>query len=217
MENREETGYHLEDTDDFGLPESDFHPIEREEEMPPQFEEPRYYVEEDDEPNQGWIVAAVIGVIALIGLVVYLFMFNGMDQVSSWFGKEEPVEQVVVATPDPEPVIEEPVVEEEPLAEEPIVETPSLSLAPYMGIERISAPTGRTFVVIASFVDYDLAMDYARQLEAQGIGSKILDPTRRAPLIHRVAVSDFETFTEGMANIDTYRAEYGENTWILKY
>ncbi|MGD1891151.1 MAG: hypothetical protein ACFB15_11225 [Cyclobacteriaceae bacterium] len=214
MENREETGYHLEDTDDFGLPESDFHPIDREEEMPPQFEEPRYYVEEEDESGKGWIIAAVIGLIVLVGLAVYLFLFNGMDQVASWFGEEEPVEQVIVATPEPEPVIEEPVVEE-PVIEEPVVE--EYPLAPYTGIERISAPTGRTFVVVASFVDYDLAMDYARQLEAQGIGSKILDPTSRAPLIHRVAVSDFETFTEGSENIDNYRAEYGENTWILKY
>jgi len=214
MENREETGYHLEDNDDFGLPESDFHPIDREEETPPQFEEPRYYVEEEEESSQGWIVAAVIGLLIIIGLAVYLFLFNGIDQVASWFGEEEPVEEVVVATPEPEPVIEEPVIEE-PFVEEPVYEEPSL--APYLGIERISAPTGRTFVVVASFVDADLAMDYAQELEAQGIGSKILDPTSRAPLIHRVAVSDFETFTEGMENIDTYRAEYGENTWILKY
>lgn len=215
MEDRENTGYHLEDTDDFGLPETDFHPIEREEEVPPQFEEPRYYVEDEEESNQGWIVAAIIGLILLVGLAVYLFLFNGVDQVASWFGDEEPVEQeVIVATPEPEPVIEEPVYEEE-FVEEPVYEEPLL--ATYQGIERVSSPVGRTFVIVASFVDYDLAMDYARQLEAQGTGAKILDPTQRAPLIHRVAIADFGSFTEGMQNIESYRAEYGENVWILKY
>lgn len=214
MEDRENTGYHLEDTDDFGLPETDFHPIEREEEVPPQFEEPRYYVEDEEESSKGWIVATIIGLVLLVGLAVYLFLFNGVDQVASWFGEEEPVQQeVVVATPEPEPVIEEPTYEEP--VEEPVYEEPSL--VTYQGIERISSPIGRTFVVVASFVDYDLAMDYAQQLEAQGVGSKVLDPTQRAPLIHRVAIADFETFTEGVENIDSYRAEYGENVWILKY
>ena len=91
MENKEDTGYHLEDTDDFGLPETDFHPIDREEEEPPQFEEPRYYVEEEEEEsNRGWIVAAIIGLVVLVGLAIYLFMFDGVNQVASWFGDDEP-------------------------------------------------------------------------------------------------------------------------------
>lgn len=216
MENQEDTKYHLEDNDDFGLPETDFHPIDREEEEPPQFEEPRYYVEEEEEePNRGWIVAAIIGVVVLLGLAIYLFLFDGVSQVASWFGEEEPVVQEYVE-PTPEPVIEEePIYEEEPIIEEPIYEEPSL--AQYQGIERISTPTGRTFVVIASFVDYDLAMDFAQELEADGIGSKILDPTQRAPLIHRVAIADFDTFSEGANNIDAFRMEFGDSVWVLKY
>ncbi|MEM8967635.1 MAG: SPOR domain-containing protein [Bacteroidota bacterium] len=217
MENKEDTGYHLEDTDDFGLPETDFHPMDREEEEPPQFEEPRYYVEEEEEEsNRGWIVAAIIGLVVLVGLAIYLFMFDGVNQVASWFGDDEPVPQVVVeTTPEPEPIVEEPVIEEEPIAEEPVYEEPAL--AQYQGIERVTAPTGRTFVVIASFVDYDLAMDFAQKMEADGIGSKILDPTQRAPLIHRVAIADFGTFAEGASNIDAFRAEYGDTAWVLKY
>ena len=205
----------MEDSDDFGLPETDFHPIERdEEEVPPQFEEPRYYVEEEEkESNSGLIIAAIVGGILVIGLAVYLFVFDGTEQIASLFGEEEPAQtEYVVTEPEPEPVYEEP----EPVYEEPIVEeTPTLT--PYAGIERVSSPTGLTYVVVASFVDYDLAMDYAQKLEAQGVGSKILDPTSRAPLIHRVAIADFATFTDGMQKIDTYRTNYGENAWILKY
>ncbi|MEM6842913.1 MAG: SPOR domain-containing protein [Bacteroidota bacterium] len=219
MENKEDTGYHLEDTDDFGLPEGDFHPIDREEEEPPQFEEPRYYVEEEEEESsRGWIVTAIIGLVVLIGLAVYLFVFDGVNQVASWFGDDEPVTQAVVeTTPEPEPIVEEPIYEEEEpiIEEEPVYEEPALTQ--YQGIERITAPTGRTFIVVASFVDYDLAMDYAQKLEAQGIGSKILDPTQRAPLIHRVAIADFDSFPEASGNIDAFRIEYGDTVWALKY
>ncbi|MGB3588530.1 MAG: SPOR domain-containing protein [Tunicatimonas sp.] len=217
MENQEDTRYNLEDNDDFGLPETDFHPIDREEEEPPQFEEPRYYVEEEEEePNRGWIVAAIIGVVVLLGLAIYLFLFDGVSQIASLFGEGEPAVQEYVE-PISEPVIEEePIYEEEPIIEEePVYEEPTL--AQYQGIERVSTPTGRTFVVVASFVDYDLAMDYAQKLEAQGTGSKILDPTQRAPLIHRVAIADFDTFSEGATNIESFRMEYGDSVWVLKY
>lgn len=216
MEEREHTGYHMEDSDEFGLPETDFHPVDREEEeaIPPELAEPRYYVEEEEETrNKGLIIAAIIGCIVVVGLVVYLFVFDGTQQIAALFGDDEPVqEEIVFTTPEPE-VYEEP----EPVYEEPVVVEETPTIASYQGIESLSAPTGRTFVVVASFVDYDLAMDYAQKLEAQGVGSKILGPTNRAPLIHRVAVADFETFTQGMDNIDMYRTNYGENAWILKY
>lgn len=216
MEEREYTGYNMDDSNDFGLAEADFQTIDREEELPPHFQEPRYYEEEEESDNRGLMIAAVIGFVVLIGLVVYLFAFNGTEHISSWFGDDEPVQnEVTVVTPEPEPVYEES--QPETVYEEPIVEEEFPSPDSYAGIERIAAPTGRTYVIVGSFVDYDLAMDYARQLETQGIGSKILDPTQRAPLVHRVAVADFETFREGMNNVDTYRTNYGENAWILKY
>ncbi|MEQ9438496.1 MAG: hypothetical protein RIG62_05590, partial [Cyclobacteriaceae bacterium] len=142
MEEREHTGYHMEDSDEFGLPETDFHPVDREEEeaIPPELAEPRYYVEEEEEnSNKGLIIAAIIGCIVVVGLVVYLFVFDGAQQIAALFGDDEPVqEEIVFTTPEPE-VYEEP----EPVYEEPVVVEETPTIASYQGIESLSAPTGR--------------------------------------------------------------------------
>ena len=201
--------YDQENQDDFGLPEVKYEPLDREDETPPEFEEPDYYErEEEDEPQAGKKGAIIIGIIVLLivaGLSIYLFLFGGVEQISGWFADEpepQPVTQVV-AEPEPEP-IPEPEPEVDPLA-------------PYTDISAISEPTGRSFVVVGSFVDEDLAMDYSRQLMQEGIGSRILSPTNRAPLMHRVAVADYDNFQQAMNEITLFRNKYGDQTWVLKY
>ncbi len=205
------------DHDDFGLPEANYDPIEREEETPPAFEPPTYYAEEEqeEEPKRGWIITGVIGFFLLIGIAVYLFLFDGIDQIGGLF-KEEPAPPVVTEapiekTPEPEPIIEEPVVEA------PVESNPVNELAPYEGMTTISAPTGRSYVVIASFVDEDMANDFGQKMLDKGIGVKIIKPTSRSPLNHRVAVADYQNFGEAMQLIDRFRTEYGEKAWVLKF
>jgi hypothetical protein len=60
-------------------------------------------------------------------------------------------------------------------------------------------------------------MDYSQELLQQGIGSRILAPTDRAPLMHRVAVADFENFEQAMNEVALFRDKYGDQTWVLKY
>ena len=224
MEENDKSSYHLEDTDDFGLPKSDYEPIEREEgDVPPPFEEPTYYTEEPEEEEEksqeGLIIAAIIGLLVLIGLGVYLFGFNGKEQVASWFGDEEKAPKLN-STPapesDPEPAVvykeTEPVVEEE----EFVPETTSQP-GTYTSIEAITAPTGRSYIVIGSFVDEDLARDFGETLMQNGTGIRILSPTERAPLLHRVAVADFDSFSDALTQIEDYKLTYGESTWVLKY
>lgn len=213
MEDNERQSYNQEDQDDFGLPEVEYSPLQREDEYSPAFEQNNYYQEEDSEENDkptGLIVFGIISLVLIIGVVVYLFLFDGMAQVSSWFG-EESAPTTTYVEPEPEPIVEnEP--EPEP---EPVVETNLL--APYNDISTISEPTGRSFIVIGSFVDEDLALDYANRMMEQGIGIKLLSPTDRAPLMHRVAVADFADFNEAMQQVQQFRDKYGDNTWVLKY
>ena len=226
MEENDKPSYHLEDTDDFGLPQSEHEPIEREEgDVPPVFEDPTYYAEEPEEEEQsreGIIIAAIIGFLVLVGLCVYLFGFNGKEQVASWFGSEEKAPKLSRSAPAPPPepeaevVIESEMTEPATMEEEFDAEPTSIS-GSYTAIETITAPTGRSYVVIGSFVDEDLARDLGEQLMQDGTGIRILSPTKRAPLLHRVAVADFDTFGDAVAVIDDYKLNYGESTWVLKY
>ncbi len=230
MEENKEPLYHLEDTEDFGLHQSEYEPIEREEgDAPPAFQEPTYYSEEDEEAEsnkEGIIVAIIIGLLVLVGLAVYLFGFGGKEQVASWFGNDAQVEQPKLDTnkePEPETLVveePEPAVVAETMPTEQLVSEPvsgSGSTGSYSSIETIATPTGRSYIIIGSFVDEDLARDLGEQLSERGVGIRILAPTSRAPLLHRVAVADYDTFNDALAEVEAYKADYGESAWVLKY
>ena len=216
MEDNEKQSYDQDNQDDFGLPEIEYEPLDREDDTPPEFEDDTYYdkeveEEETDNSKKKLIIISLISILIIAGICLYLFVFGGMDQISSWF-KDKPQPQPVtdlVAEPESEP---EPEPEPEP---DPVPEVDPL--APYSDITAISEPIGRSFIVVGSFIDDDLAMDYSQELLAQDVGSRILAPTDRAPLMHRVAVADYENFQQAMNEISLFRNKYGEQTWVLKY
>ena len=226
MEEDQKQSYHLEDSEDFGLQQSEYEPIEREEgDVPPAFEEQTYYAEEreeeeEDSSQEGMIIAMIVGALLLIGVGVYLFGFNGKEQVASWFDSEPQEVPKLASTPSIEEEPEPAVVYQEPepaeVYEEPVV-TETLTPGSYTEIEAITAPTGRSYVIIGSFVDVDIARDLGEKLMQDGVGIRILSPTRRAPLLHRVAVADFDTFAEASAQIEEFKPNYGESIWVLKY
>ena len=235
MEEHEKQSYQLEDNEDFGLQQHEYEPLEREEgDIPPAFEDPTYHEEEEEECNrEGLIIAAIIGFLALIGLAVYIFGFGGKEQIASWFGGEKTEQpQLSTTTSEAEASAEEELAleTESDLASDPVYEetdseaatqeeafdeTPA-TVGAYDNIEAITAPTGRSYIVVGSFVDEDLARDFGNQLLEDGMGIRVLSPTDRAPLMHRVAVADFATFEEASAQIGEYTLTY-QDAWVLKY
>lgn len=83
-------------------------------------------------------------------------------------------------------------------------------------IETISARTGRYYVVVASAVDGDLAMDYANKLSETGNNVKIIEPYGSV-IFHRVAISDLASWDEAQKVADDMKAEYGDGVWVKKY
>lgn len=94
-------------------------------------------------------------------------------------------------------------VEEEEVAQEPGT------------VQTISERTGRYYVVVASAIDGDLAMDYARDLAAAGRSVSIIGPYGSVKF-HRVAVDNMQTLGEAEAVLGDLRAEY-EGAWVMKY
>ena len=203
MAEQDNTFDRSEEDDEFGLPEVSYEPIDRE--NPPSYEdEHRYYADDGASDNQKriWLtIAFIVLFIGIIGTVVYFVAFNDKAPAP----QEKPVE--VVKEPEPEP---------EPEPVEVVEETPAP--ASYSDVTTISSPTGRSYIVVGSFVDEDLARDYSEKLlEAEGIGSVIIEPFGKTSLLHRVAVADYESFQEAMEEVENHRTKYGPETWVLKY
>jgi hypothetical protein len=83
-------------------------------------------------------------------------------------------------------------------------------------IETISSRTGRYYVVVASAVDGDLAMDYANKLIQDGYNIKIIQPYGSV-IFHRVAIRDLDSWAEAANVANDLKGQYGEGVWVKKY
>jgi cell division protein FtsN len=195
---------------EYGLPEAEYSPIQRE--QPQTFEEhvttERIPQNEDEQPRQKnsstpmWIALGVI--LLLAGFFVYFFAFD------------EPTRSEQV-TSRPETKTETTIIEEEP----PVAETPAEEewTEPEVvegSVSSISSRTGRYYMIVGSFVDGDLANDYAKNLAGEGHQAKIIEPagTRK---FYRLSVKDAGSIADLNTELEAMRAKYGENVWIVKY
>ena len=83
--------------------------------------------------------------------------------------------------------------------------------------ETLSGRSGRYYVVIASSIDGDLIMDYAKELSANGVGTKIIPPFGKSSF-HRLAVADGDTYETTQSTADGLKGgDYGDKLWVIKY
>jgi len=84
-------------------------------------------------------------------------------------------------------------------------------------IETLSSRSGRYYVVVASSIDGDLIMDYAKKLSAKGASLTIIPPFGKTKF-HRLAVSYADNYTSAQAAADGMKGgDYGNNVWVVKY
>ena len=144
---------------------------------------------------------------------------------------EEVIEAEVKKEIIPEPVIEE-VIEPEIKTDPPELESALRSIGV---ISEISQPLDKYYLIVASFLDNDLAFDYAKKLILSGSNVTIIPPfsTRKLTMV----ALEYETFDnkiffiptrriylkvvddEIISNIglDKYKDEFDEQSWVLKY
>ena len=129
----------------------------------------------------------------------------------------EPVIEEVIEAKFQKEIIPEPVIEE--VIEPKIKTDPSeLESAPKaIGvISKISQPLDKYYLIVASFLDNDLAFDYAQKLILSGSNViVILDSHVR--YFTRVALLEYETFDKANVGLDKHKDEFDEQLWILKY
>jgi hypothetical protein len=84
-------------------------------------------------------------------------------------------------------------------------------------IETLTGRSGKYYVVVASSIDGDLIMDYARKLSQKGVTSHIIPPYGKVSF-HRLAVANGDTYQTAQATADGMKGgDYGDNLWVLKY
>lgn len=195
---------------EFGLPEVEYSPLEREqnEMSETNFQNEHIQSRRDVQPQQQksswpmWIALVVI--LLLAGVFVYFFIFQEKtdDQVV-----QQQITTPVVIEEEPEPV-EEPV--ETEWETTPPVETPEGS------VSVISSRTGNYHLIVGSFIDSDLARDFADKLATEGNQAKIIEPTGTRKF-YRLSVKEAGSISQLESELENMRAKYGENVWIVKY
>ena len=90
--------------------------------------------------------------------------------------------------------------------------------APAIGtIETLSGRSGRYYVVIASSIDGDLIMDYAKKLSGSGVSTKIIPPFGKSSF-HRLTVAEGDTYETTQTRADELKdGDYGDKLWVVKY
>jgi hypothetical protein len=83
-------------------------------------------------------------------------------------------------------------------------------------IETLNSPSGRYFVIVASGVDVDLIMDYAKKLSPKGVSSKVIPPHGKVKF-YRLAVAEGDTYTSTQSTADAVKGDYPEGAWVIKY
>ena len=83
-------------------------------------------------------------------------------------------------------------------------------------ITRINTPQGLYYVVVGSFIDEDLASDYANKLAQQGVDVMHITPPQ-GQYYFRVAIKQTNTFRDAYEKAAILKATYGADIWVMKY
>lgn len=199
----------------------------------PEFEEadtpslpPNYKPYSYEESSGGFAKVIIIGVliISVIGGAFYYFSLD--DGPKAVAKKEVPKKRVKKpAAKKPAPKEEaaastETAAESKPKAatEKPVVSKPKPQAASAQPGEiiRVTERSSRSYVIIGSFIDEDLALDYASKLSSEGNGVKIIHPYGKSKR-YRVSIADFSSYGDAASQLGGFKGQYGDEVWALQY
>jgi len=144
--------------------------------------------------------------------LILLLVFLGIGWF--WYGQERevsPSQEQITTLAEPEEVEEPEVIVEEPetIDEE---EPETFTLTPIKS--RAASP--RYFVVVGSFIDEDMALDYSARLIRQNKNTYLVYPYGEIAF-YRLAIGEYPTLAQAVEVLEENQANYKENLWVLKY
>jgi hypothetical protein len=207
------------DVKDYGLPEINFKPIEREEpkkinvEPPYKKETPKHVVEEKKNRN---ILPVLIGAFVLVlifGAAIYFFVFNESGEART--SDNVPYE------PEVAEVIEEAPVESIPESFESAGTDNTNNT--FFSEERtegsvtvVNGRSRRGYIVVGSFFDEDNATDFGNKLASSGVEVKLIKPDRYSRY-YKLAIADYENYEAAASEISNFKSNFGNQIWVLRY
>lgn len=217
------------DDDDYGLENVDYDPINRDEDyeyvnddIPEEQEEkPAFDKEKYTQNNTGIIVALVI-VVVIAGLAAAYFFWWApyQEELAAEAKAKAAQEQIEREKADSTARAEQ--ARKEALAYEQQRIADSVAAAnaePEPGtINTITETTGRSYVVIGSFIDGDFALDFATRMAEEGHTLTVLSPPNGKGY-YRVAIEGHDQYQDALSRAEEVKAEgsFGIDIWALRY
>ena len=188
-------------------------PMERDEVHQNEYNAPYY---DDDESSSPW--PKILGIVALLLVVAAAVWYFGWKRPQDAAALEKARQEDQARMDSTRAEQERATAEQRRIAEETQRKADSVAhAAPVAGtIETLSERTGRYYVVIASAIDGDLVMDYARKLSAKGVNAKIIPPFGNVKF-HRLTVAEGESFAAAQQTAESLKSEYTNGAWVMKY
>jgi cytoskeletal protein RodZ len=211
--------------DSFGLPEIEYKPLEDQETS--KVEETVYKSEETvresysytpaEEPksNAPIIIAVIIGIVLIVaGYLIWEYVYK--PQAAEKAKKELAAKNAAAAKAAKEKADRE-AAEREAEEQRKRDAEAAANVKPATGtIETLSSRTGRYYVVVASAIDGDLIMDYAKKLSAKGTSTRIIPPFGKWKF-YRLTTGDYDSYATAQSNADSAKPEFGDGAWVIKY
>jgi hypothetical protein len=176
-----------------------------------------YIHQSDGKQKLKFILVVVLGILfaSIIGIILLSMNEDPKPTIKAEVKKE--IKKEIISEPVIEEVIEE-VIEPEVIEPEIKTDPSDMESAPKgIGvISEISQPLNKYYLVVASFLDNDLAFDYAEKLILSGSNVTIIPPFSTSKFT-RVALLEHETLDKVKIGLDKYKDEFDEQLWVLKY
>ena len=149
-----------------------------------------------------------------------LYMTEDSKPTASMLGDsviEAEIEKEVITEPIIQEVLESEILEPEVLESEVLEPEVPESIPKAIGaISEISQPLDKYYLIVGSFLDNDLAFDYAKKLILSG-SNVIIILDFHVRYFTRVALLEYETLDKANVGLDKYKDEFDEQLWVLKY
>jgi hypothetical protein len=193
--------------------EEDRHEGKRTYESQHQSYQPSYTYKEESPPIWPKVLGIIV-VLALIGGAVWYFVSYRPKQLA----KQEQERKDIQAAQELARKKEDDRLAAKRAEEAAKNAVPEAPPKPAIGtIETLSSRSGRYYVVVASSIDGDLIMDYAKKLSANGVSTKIIPPFGKSKF-HRLTVAEGDTYPTTQETADGMKgADYGDKIWVVKY
>lgn len=174
------------------------------------------YYDEEDEGNSPW--PKILGIAALLLIIGAAGWYFGWkkpkDDAAKLRAQQEEQARAVSAREERDRLN----AEQARIAEANQRKADSLANAtpPVGTVETLNERTGRYYVVVASSIDGDLIMDYAKRLADKGLSAKIVAPYGKVRF-HRLTVAEGETFAAAHGTAEQLKGQYSDDIWVIKY